>query len=245
MPLSDQKIHNLKKIMGTMSIGQLVNVLLNHNVRIENIRFLPVLISSSSISTVLDIFIDDERLYVKINVFKIKSFSEIEYIFERSVLYNNNNNINSIINGVENLLPIQAFEGKKVEAFIENKVKLIDYQTIDNLICLIYQELREDYCVCINYERISDISLLNPSIIGKSYINSISLGGKIKTDCYIIKIRLIKSTDYNIESEIKKIESRIVPILDKFSNVFKLETSITSTDKTDKEKIDYIGQYSL
>lgn len=248
MLISENKLNNLKNNVGKISINQMLNILVFHGVNIQDIKFIPALIPSSSGSTILDVYVENNIFYIKINIFKVKAFSNIESKFEKNIHCDNTNYLNTMIKGIEILLPIQAFGSKKIEAFTQEKIEVVEHQTIDNLIAIIYQELREKYCLCINYHKSFAKIILKSDIIGKNNINSIFLNGFTTVEHYIITITITTTTKTNFNKINQILKKKVYFLLKNKINIpipCKLKVSISSTELSDKRRFDYISHYII
>lgn len=241
------KLKYLCEISDKISINQLINVLINHDFKVEDIKFLPVFDYSSSGASIINIYNKRSNIYIEINIFRIRVFSELEELIERYQCYDNENYFNVMKYGIHSLLPTQIFVNGNIQELAKNNFYNLTHEPIiSKVIYKLYKEFREDYCIIIDYDRVVNKTLIQSNTIGKDYINNIHLGGYSFTNFYTLNINIILSSEKNIAASVIDVKKRSYSIIAniKLLNI-KVDISATSTDKTDRAKISYIGNYYL
>ena len=241
-------IHYLNSIIDKLSINNLINILKKNGVSVNDIRLISQLSTASIGSTILGIYRKNNLIYIKINIFKIDVFSELEncrdhYINEEynhlliTLEYVLNNLSSLYVLGVEKLLSLLKYDLNS----LTNKSKMICF------INAINQELCEDYpSTIVNCVRKMCRFPCKPNIVGKSFINDIYLGSFVMLDSYIIEIELFLMSSKNNNMHLGIIRSKIMKLAIKMNiGHYELKFLCSFHDKTPKNYLLYIGSYTL
>ncbi|WP_206669455.1 hypothetical protein, partial [Brucella sp. 10RB9214] len=127
------------------------------------------------------------------------------------------NSLQALLNGIKILSSRYILDNERLLHFTEKSFHISTYRpTIDTIINHLYQELKEDYNVIINYEQTSYDKLATPSFVGRAHLNHIYLGGFFTTKIYLINIRVVNPSSTETEKKaINNIKERIKSLVEK------------------------------
>jgi hypothetical protein len=242
-------IADLKPHIRQLSVNNLLYALIKNHIKIKNIRLEPVYNDVVKGATIVDIWSRGKTIYVAINVFKIKVFTPLH---EKYLVYEKNdltNALESLKLGVKTLLYRYVFGSSYFQQLIKDNIYLRAFNsrsTIANIMTIIYKQLTEDYTVIADYERKIEVVANKPSMVGKSYIDSIYLGTYRRQYMHIISIKVFFSSwpsqKNNLDTVIEKLD-KLQAQIECLGVKLKIEASNLS--KTAKNSSFYLGDYSL
>ncbi|AEI35933.1 type VI secretion system baseplate protein IglJ [Francisella salina] len=211
-------IDKLNKISHKLSLNHLLRIFSVYNIPPQKMRFEPVLIDSTLSATILRISKKNERIYIDINVFKLKPFAELETKYQKYIRSNNDLAIEVLEYGIRSLLYRYIIRTKELYRLTQDNayIKAAPRFTIDNTINALYKALSEDYCTIINYEKELIKIRRPPSSVGQKNIGNIYLGGYIPSFIYLIKVNIIVINKNN--SDIKRIKNKVKVIKKSIKN---------------------------
>ncbi|MEY8765673.1 MULTISPECIES: type VI secretion system baseplate protein IglJ [Francisella] len=211
-------IDKLNKISHKLSLNHLLRIFSVYNIPPQKMRFEPVLIDSTLSATILRISKKNERIYIDINVFKLKPFAELETKYQKYIRSNNDLAIEVLEYGIRSLLYRYIIRTKELYRLTQDNayIKAAPRFTIDNTINALYKALSEDYCTIINYEKELIKIRRPPSLVGQKNIGNIYLGGYIPSFIYLIKVNIIVINKNN--NDIKRIKNKVKVIKKSIKN---------------------------
>ncbi|WP_150465511.1 type VI secretion system baseplate protein IglJ [Francisella sp. SYW-2] len=211
-------IDKLNKISHKLSLNHLLRIFSVYNIPPQKMRFEPVLIDSTLSATILRISKKNERIYIDINVFKLKPFAELETKYQKYIRSNNDLAIEVLEYGIRSLLYRYIIKTKELYRLTQDNayIKAAPRFTIDNTINALYKALSEDYCTIINYEKELIKIKRPPSLVGQKNIGNIYLGGYIPSFIYLIKVNIIVINKNN--NDIKRIKNKVKVIKKSIKN---------------------------
>ncbi|WP_432772854.1 type VI secretion system baseplate protein IglJ [Francisella salimarina] len=211
-------IDKLNKISHKLSLNHLLRIFSVYNIPPQKMRFEPVLIDSTLSATILRISKKNERIYIDINVFKLKPFAELETKYQKYIRSNNDLAIEVLEYGIRSLLYRYIIRTKELYRLTQDNayIKAAPRFTIDNTINALYKALSEDYCTIINYEKELIKIKRPPSLVGQKNIGNIYLGGYILSFIYLIKVNIIVINKNN--NDIKRIKNKVKVIKKSIKN---------------------------
>ncbi|QEO57312.1 MULTISPECIES: type VI secretion system baseplate protein IglJ [Francisella] len=211
-------IDKLNKISHKLSLNHLLRIFSVYNIPPQKMRFEPVLIDSTLSATILRISKKNERIYIDINVFKLKPFAELETKYQKYIRSNNDLAIEVLEYGIRSLLYRYIIRTKELYRLTQDNayIKAAPRFTIDNTINALYKALSEDYCTIINYEKELIKIKRPPSLVGQKNIGNIYLGGYIPSFIYLIKVNIIVINKNN--NDIKRIKNKVKVIKKSIKN---------------------------
>lgn len=211
-------IDKLNKISHKLSLNHLLRIFSVYNIPPQKMRFEPVLIDSTLSATILRISKKNERIYIDINIFKLKPFAELETKYQKYIRSNNDLAIEVLEYGIRSLLYRYIIRTKELYRLTQDNayIKAAPRFTIDNTINALYKALSEDYCTIINYEKELIKIKRPPSLVGQKNIGNIYLGGYILSFIYLIKVNIIVINKNN--NDIKRIKNKVKVIKKSIKN---------------------------
>ena len=242
-------IADLKPYVRQLSVNNLLYVLISNHIKIKNIRLEPVYGDTVKDATIVDIWSRGKTTYVAINVFKIKVFAPLH---EKYLIYEKNdltNALSSLKIGVKNLLYRYVFGSSYFQQLTKDNIYLKAFKhrlTIANIMTTAYKQLAEDYTTIVDYERKIEVVANKPSMVGKSYIDSIYLGTYRRQYMHIVSIKVFfsswSSQKNNLDVVIEKLQKLQAQVE---SLGVKLKIEASNLSKTAKNSSFYLGDYSL
>lgn len=238
------EIYALRRIIGDLSLYQLKNILIYKGIRLNEVSFIPSFINSSSSSTIQDIYLEFDQLYVVVNIFKISAFSCMEALFERYQYHDNDNYITLIMHVAKQLLSIHiaGFNDKSIfqqyYIWAKNQASLINRSVF-----LIYQKLSEDFNIIVKCKNSDQVSIARPFILGTDRLDHAHLDFQVINDLYLIIIKVLVSSEKNNQNISDYIKHKISPLID--DSRFNIIITFNTIGQVEKAKNNYIGQYSL
>ncbi|WP_395167084.1 type VI secretion system baseplate protein IglJ [Francisella salimarina] len=237
-------IDKLNKISHKLSLNHLLRIFSVYNIPPQKMRFEPVLIDSTLSATILKVSKKNERIYIDINIFKLKPFAELETKYQKYIRSNNDLAIEVLEYGIRSLLYRYIIRTKELYRLTQDNtyIKAAPRFTIDNTINALYKALSEDYCTIINYEKELIKIRRPPSSVGQKNIGNIYLGGYIPSFIYLIKVNIIVINKNN--SDIKRIKNKVKVIKKSIkNNSIRIKLNITIENNKPNNK--YAGYIYL
>lgn len=239
-----QNIEDINKFSDKLSLNNLLKILANYNVQARNIRFIPVIVNSVSIPTILGVSKNHDNIQVKINVFKLKPFASLENMYQEYLRNDNNLAIEVLEYGIKTLLYRYIIMTKELYELTQNNsyIQAAPQYSIDNIINKLYKLFSEDYYTIISYEKELIKIRRTPTLVGKNNIGNIFLGGYIPALIYIIKVNIILTN--KCDTIVNKIRLQLKQFENSIQNkLIKIELQITSENHIETNR--YIGDFYI
>lgn len=244
-----QFITALKPFIRQLSVNNLLHILVSNNIRIKDIRLEPVYENVVKDQTIIDIWDQQKKICIAINVFKIKIFSPLH---EKYLSYARNNQVvamETLKVGVKTLLYRYIFGSNLLQQIIKENIYLKTFHnrlTIANIMTTVYRLFAESYTVVVDYERKIRSIPNKPSMVGRSYISNIYLGTYRKEDLDVISVKILFSSVVSQRNNLMDIKQELNRIQNQFDNLsISFELQDENFFQTSKNSSLYLGDYSL